>query len=459
MAKTKTLYRCSNCNTQTTKWQGQCSSCNMWNTLVEDTQSSSDVGERLELSAKKEFQGTPSHVADVMDVLASDSGKAEKRYVLDIEEVNRVFGGGITSSSVTLLSGEPGIGKSTISLQLAGELAKKYKVMYISGEESLVQVSSRAKRLGFTKTTLKVVHETIIEHILATCIQEEPDIVFIDSISVMMAGSIGSMAGSISQIRFVTELLVEYAKSRGITIVIIGHVTKDGSIAGPKALEHLVDTVMVLEGEKNQDLRFMRAMKNRFGALDEVGVFTMSAEGLREVANPSALFLEGRREGAFGSVLTSLREGSRNFLVEIQGLTAYTKFGYPKRTSIGVAMPRLQLILAVLGSYSPMNPDNYDVYVNIVGGLTSRDTAIDLALLMAIYSAKHKKAFLEKAVVLGEVGLTGEVRSVSYLQDRLKEAERLGMEYCVVPKSQAASINTSMKVMPVNTVEEAFKLL
>lgn len=410
---------------------------------------------------KQAKKGTVKTTHTLETVQKGRKSSVEETMVTGISELDRVFGGGVTEHSVTLLAGEPGIGKSTLTLMLCKALtAQGRQVLYVTGEESLNQIAGRAHRLGIDANIL-LMHETAIEDILATVRDQKPEVLFVDSIQVMYSAGLGNTPGSIQQIRVVTELLVDLAKNMGVTIFIIGHVTKEGGIAGPKALEHLVDTVAVLEGDRGSELRLLRTEKNRFGPTDEVGVFQMSGEGLAAVENPSAVFLAGRRQGAPGSVLTATMEGTRAFLLEVQSLAASTKFGYPKRTAVGCDPRRLEMLLAVCGKFMRTSLDNYDVYINIVGGLRIRETAVDLALLASILSSRLGQPLPEGTVIFGEVGLTGEVRSVAHMEKRLKEAECMGMQTVVVPQSIAASIKPKkgMRVLPVAFVGDLPKVL
>lgn len=454
-------YVCTNCGYETPKWAGQCLSCQAWSTLSENTDAGGSA-RQVQLAAGKQVKkGTAKETHSLEAVHSIKNAAADELLQTGVSELDRVFGGGITAHSVTLLAGEPGIGKSTLTLSLCKALTHKGKqVLYVTGEESLKQIAGRAKRLG-VEGNIMLLHETAVEDILATVREHRPDVLFVDSIQVMYSGSLGNTPGSIQQIRMVTELLVDLAKNGGVTVFIIGHVTKEGGIAGPKALEHLVDTVAVLEGDRGGELRLLRAEKNRFGPTDEVGVFQMSGEGLSPVENPSAVFLAGRRLGAPGSVLTATMEGTRAFLLEIQSLAASTKFGYPKRTAVGCDPRRLEMLLAVAGKFMKTSLDSHDVYVNVVGGLRIRETAVDLALLASILSSRLGKPIPEGTVVLGEVGLTGEVRSVVHMEKRLAEADRQGMKRVLVPQSAVKQLKATKKieVIPVGFVGDLPRLL
>lgn len=450
-------YVCTNCGNDTTKWAGQCPSCKEWGTLKEFRESSS-VQVQL-AGGKKAAKGMVKDTQTLQHIQKTRKGAKQETMETAISELDRVFGGGITEHSVTLLAGEPGIGKSTLTLMLCKALTAQNKsVLYVTGEESLQQVGGRAERLKI-EGAISLMHETAVEDILATVREEKPDVLFVDSIQVMYSSALGNTPGSIQQIRVVTELLVDMAKNTGVTVFIIGHVTKEGGIAGPKALEHLVDTVAMLEGDRGGELRLLRTTKNRFGPTDEVGVFQMSGEGLEPVENPSAVFLSGRRAEAPGSVLTATMEGTRSFLLEVQSLAASTKFGYPKRTAVGCDARRLEMLLAVAGKFMRTTLDSYDVYVNIVGGLRIKETSLDLALLASILSSRLGKPLPEGTVVFGEVGLTGEVRSVVHMDKRIREAERMGMQCVVVPASAVPKGIKNMRVIPVDFVGNLPKVL
>jgi len=429
--KLKTIYICSQCGIQTPKWSGQCLKCNAWNSLVEDV---INVGKK---------EKTVSAIAAKPTITIKNIQKKE-RLITEISEFDRVVGGGFMSDSVVLLAGDPGIGKSTLTLQICGRMAEiGRRVLYFSGEESVDQISDRANRLKI-KNPINLINLNSLESILATIEAEKPGFVVVDSVQVMASEELPSQAGSISQVRYVTEQLMQVAKTQNISILLIGHVNKEGNLAGPQVLTHLVDTVLFLEGDRFHQFRLLRATKNRFGAVDEVGVFVMSEVGLTEVKNPSALFLEGRAENPIGSVIVPVLEGTRTFLVEVQALTSYTHFGYPKRTASGIDLNRLNIILAVLERYAKIKLDNTDVFVNVVGGLKLSEPAIDLAIAMAVASSKTKKPLPSDLVVMGEVGLSGEVRNVTQMEKRLKEAEKLGFKQILSAK-QVKSVAQAVK--------------
>jgi len=430
--KLKTIYICSKCASKSPKWSGQCLQCNAWNTLVEDVES---IGSGKQVIKAKAVKPTVS---------VNSIQTKKKRLTTEITEFDRVLGGGFMSDSLVLMVGDPGIGKSTLTLQVCGQMAKAgRKVLYFSGEESVDQIAGRASRLKIEEP-ISLLNINSLEAILATIEAEKPGFVVVDSVQVMASGELTSQAGSISQVRFVTEQLMQTAKQKNIPILLIGHVNKEGNLAGPQVLTHLVDTVLFLEGDRFHQFRMLRTTKNRFGAVDEVGVFSMESEGLKEVKNPSALFLEGRAENPIGSVIVPVIEGTRAFLVEVQALTSYTNFGYPKRTASGIDMNRLNIIIAVLERYAKIKLDSSDVFVNVVGGMKLSEPAIDLAVAIAIASSKSKKPLPPDLIVFGEIGLSGEVRNVSQAEKRLKEAEKLGFKSVLSPQ-QVKSVEKAVR--------------
>jgi len=395
--------------------------CEAWNSFVEDV---INVGK----AARPTLSRTPRSVEATP--LSSVKQRTE-RTISGIEEFDRVVGSGIVDGSLTLLSGEPGIGKSTLTLQIANNIAKTKKVLLVSGEESLEQIASRATRLGLKEKNLTAINAFNLEDILNTIKKEKAEIAIIDSIQVISSMDLPSAAGSITQVRYCTEQIMELAKTSNISVILIGHVTKDGNLAGPRVLEHLVDTVLQIEGDRFQQFRILRASKNRFGSCSEVGIFEMTSKGLAEVANPSEQFLEGRKENAIGSAITVAMEGTRPFLVEVQALVSASPFGYPKRTANGFDQNRLQILIAALEKHTRLSLQNQDVFVNIVGGIRLSEPAADLAVLMAIASSFMKKPLPTTAAIFGEVGLSGELRRVSHHEKREKEAKKLGLTNCI----------------------------
>lgn len=441
MPKLKTIYVCSKCEAKTSRWVGQCHNCHAWNTLVEDV-----------IDLKTEKTKINGKTQKIHHLAYQDF--EEKRIKTDISEFDRVLGGGIMQNAINLVVGDPGVGKSTLILQVASKLSQKLKILYVSGEESVQQVSARAKRLKAKSENLLFINEINLENILATIDDLKPEMLVLDSLQVVNSSEINSLSGSISQVRYIAEKMMEIAKQKGIPVFVIGHVNKGGELAGPMTLAHLVDAVLYLEGEKYQQFKMLRCVKNRFGSVDEIGVFEMTGNGFIEIKNPSAVFLEGRQEDALGSIVTSGLEGSRSFLVEIQALTTYTNFGYPKRTANGVDLNRLNLMIAVLNKYANLKLDSQDVFVNVIGGFKMNEPAVDLAICLAIASSKRKKPIQNNLIAIGEVGLSGEIRNVNFLEKRIKEAEKLGFQKVILPKIKKIP-QTSMQLVFVKNVVEA----
>ena len=420
MAKVKSIYICKDCGYESPKWTGKCPSCEAWNSFSED-------------AIEKKPSKITSHAREVTPLTLTNA--KEQRIPLKMDEINHVLGGGIMEGSLILLTGEPGIGKSTLTLQICDQLTGgTAKVLYISGEESQNQIASRAQRLKIESEKISFLAETNLESILATVHKEKPDFLVIDSIQVMQSSDMTSFAGSIGQIRYSAEKFMEYAKKYNVPTILIGHVTKEGNLAGPRVLEHLVDTVLYIEGDRYKNFRILRAQKNRFGSTNEIGIFEMRSEGLMEVTNPSAEFLEGRKENAIGSAITITMEGTRPLLVEVQALSNVTPFGFPKRTSTGFDVNRAQLLISVLQKYARINLSNQDIFVNVVGGMRLKDPACDLGVLMAIASSFLQKTIPSDTCFIGEVGLSGEVRNVNQMEKRIKEAQKLGFKKIITPK-------------------------
>ena len=426
--KLKTVYICQECQHQATKWAGQCSECQAWNSFIEDVV---NVG-------KKDISKTPRK-AVVASTSLSENPTIQERLNTSTSEFDRVMGGGIAKGSITLLSGEPGIGKSTLTIQIANQIAKNYAntkhpTLIISGEESVEQIAARAHRLKLQHPNLKAINEHNLENILEIVRSEKPQIVIIDSIQVISSMDLPSAAGSITQIRHCTEQVIQQAKSSNTPVILIGHVTKEGNLAGPRVLEHLVDTVIQLEGDRFQEFRVLRAAKNRFGSCSEVGIFEMKEEGRVQIKNPSAHLLSGRKDDAIGSAINVTIEGTRPLLIEVQALVSKSPFGYPKRTANGFDLNRLQLLIAVLEKYGRLNLQDQDVFINVVGGMKLNEPAADLAVLMAIASSFTKKPIPKDTAIFGEVGLSGELRKTTHHQKRLKEAEKMGFKKIISPE-------------------------
>lgn len=452
--KTKTVYICQECGAQAPRWQGKCPSCNAWNSYVEEAQTPAASSKHPSISYNED--------PVLLDDIQIDD---EKRYHTGIQELDRVLGGGIVPGSVTLIGGDPGIGKSTLALQIGCSLAAGgLKVLYVSGEESVKQTSMRAGRIrpGETKS-LYIVNQVDMNAILDYFKKMRPEVVVIDSIQVVYQPDIQSAPGSVSQVRECSAILTHMAKRHGIALFIIGHVTKEGMLAGPRVLEHIVDTVLYFEGERYSTYRILRGTKNRFGSTNEIGLFEMMSNGLNEVPNPSEIFLSERPEDTTGSVVTPIIEGTRPFLVEVQGLVSNSNFNMVRQKAQGFDINRLALLIAVLDKRLGLNMQDKDVFLNVVGGVRLMDPAADLAVAMALATALLDRAVPRTTVVLGEVGLSGEVRSVSQIAMRVNEAQKLGFERCILPKNNLKSrmeIDTGgIEILPVATAREALDLL
>jgi DNA repair protein RadA/Sms len=458
MAKQKVVYNCTQCGMQFAQWAGQCGGCEAWNSLVQDIAVSSSSADRS-FSRKGGYAGIDTAVVTrLADITLTES---EARMNCGLAELDRVLGGGLVSGSVVLIGGDPGIGKSTVLLQTLCHLSQQYPALYITGEESLQQVTLRARRLGLHQDSLQLLAETQVERILAVAEREKPRVMVIDSIQTMFTETVQSAPGSVSQVRESAARLVHYAKQTGISIFLIGHVTKDGALAGPRVLEHMVDTVLYFESQQDSRFRIIRAMKNRFGAVNEIGVFAMTDRGLREVANPSALFLSQHEKPVSGSLVTVTWEGSRPLLVEIQALVDESHLGNPRRVTVGMDQNRLAMILAVLHRHGGIPTYDQDVFVNVVGGVRVMETAADLAVLLAAVSSLRNKPLPEGLVVFGEVGLSGEIRPVQSGQERLKEAAKHGLKHAIIPFANApksGKIN-GMEVHAVHRLSEALSCI
>ena len=447
--KSKTVFVCGECGYETPKWVGKCPGCGEWNTMVEDV--------RLPQKAAVSAAPRPAHTFSAMP-LSQINAADEHRFVTGISELDRVLGGGIVKGSVILLSGDPGIGKSTILLQVCNALQGDIKILYVSGEESAIQIKLRAKRIGVESDAVSVMTETDVQTVCEYINSARPDLVMIDSIQTMQHPDISSSPGSIVQVRESANLLLRTGKSLDIPIFIVGHVNKGGDIAGPKVMEHIVDTVLYFEGERNQSYRILRAIKNRFGSTNEIGVFEMTETGLAEVENPSAMMLSGRMSDVSGGCITCIIEGTRPILAEVQGLVAATGFGNARRTAAGFDYNRLNLLLAVFEKRLGLMFSNLDTYINIVGGIRLDEPAADLAVAMALVSGLRDIPIDENTIAFGEIGLSGELRSVPRAQARVNEAERMGFTRCILPTACLKQINSApggIKLIGVKRLSDA----
>ncbi len=448
MAKSKTVFFCGECGYESSKWLGQCPACKAWNTFSEAP------------AVKKGGSSLKSGVAASLPVKIKDvSLAADERIITGISELDRVLGGGIVKGSLVLVGGDPGIGKSTLLLQMCAKLAdKNISVLYVSGEESERQIAIRSERLGGQFSDMLLYCETDVEKIEAVIENGKPEIVIVDSIQTMYSSKADSAAGSISQVREVTSTLLRISKGLGVSIFIVGHVTKEGTVAGPRTLEHMVDTVLYFEGEDVASYRILRAVKNRFGSTNEVGVFDMGQTGLREVANPSEYMLKGMPENAPGSVVACTMEGSRPILVEVQALVCQTNFNFPKRTTAGADYNRVNILIAVLEKRLGLNLGNCDAYVNVAGGLKINEPALDLAIVAALISSYRNRESKGKIIAFGEVGLTGEVRGVNLARLRLEEIAKFGENLVIIPRVNYTK-NLPFKVLPVSNVRELMDII
>ena len=452
MAKGKsTVYFCQSCGYESPKWMGQCPGCREWNTFVEETVEKKSAGKAQERRAA----GGPV-------CLSSIETKEEDRVTTRMKELDRVLGGGIVPGSLVLVGGDPGIGKSTLLLQVCQRLADDgHEVLYISGEESLKQIKLRAERIGSFSDKLRLFCETNLELIGDTIRNNKPEVVIIDSIQTMYNEDVSSAPGSVSQVRESTSVLMQLAKGLGISIFIVGHVTKEGTVAGPRVLEHMVDTVLYFEGDRHASYRILRAVKNRFGSTNEIGVFEMRESGLAEVENPSQFMLNGRPEEASGSIVACSMEGTRPILLEIQALVARSQLAMPRRTAAGMDYNRVNLLLAVLEKRLNLHLSGSDVYVNIAGGIRINEPAIDLGVVLAIVSSSRDQAIDEKVLAFGEVGLSGEVRAVSQAAQRVQEAKKLGFTTVILPEVCREQIGavTGVRLIGVRSVGDAVRAI
>lgn len=443
MAKAKSVYVCQNCGAKRAKWEGRCSDCGEWNTFVE---------ERAQPERKAWVKSGPSAAGggggamDVFNLIDTPTLDAGQRQTTGLTEVDRVLGGGLVKGSYILLGGDPGIGKSTLIMQVAGRIAKQGgSVLYISAEESVQQTASRARRLGLTNERVDLASESSLDTILDVAQDRQPNVLIIDSIQTVFTSEVESAPGSVSQVRECAARLLTLAKTKQITVILIGHVTKEGNLAGPRVLEHMVDTVLAFEGDHHQQFRLLRALKNRFGATNELGVFQMSGDGLLEVPNPSEFFLEERRENRFGSSVFAAMEGSRPVLCEIQALCTSSPLNNPRRNSIGIDVGRVHMLAAVLEKHTSLSFVNRDIYANVVGGLRLSEPAVDLALVAALISSERQLTTPASSCFFGEVGLTGEVRGANLATERVKEAIKLGFQNIYLPASNERTVKSEFK--------------
>ncbi|HHT97863.1 MAG TPA: DNA repair protein RadA [Clostridiales bacterium] len=438
MAKKKMVYFCKECGYESGKWMGQCPSCKVWDSFVEEP-------------VVKTSSSTSNAIINEPQILNSIETSQDMRISSGIGELDRVLGGGIVPGSLVLVGGDPGIGKSTLLLQMCRELSNvNRKVLYISGEESQKQIKIRADRLGEFTGELLLLCETNVQLIEDSVHKYKPEIVIIDSIQTIFSDGSSSAPGSVSQVRESTSALMKLAKGHGVTIFIIGHVTKEGVVAGPRVLEHMVDTVLYFEGDNYASYRILRAVKNRYGSTNEIGVFEMQNKGLIEVANPSEYMLKGKPEGEPGSIVVPSMEGTRPILVEVQALVCRTNFNMPRRTAAGTDYNRVNLLMAVLEKRLGIQLSDCDSYVNVAGGMKINEPALDLAILMAIYSSHKNKAIDDNTIVFGEVGLTGEVRAVNMAEQRIKEAEKMGFKRCIIPIGNLSMLSKESTVKSKN---------
>ena len=450
MAKTKTVFYCTDCGNETAKWQGRCSACGAWNTIIEHVQKPAAVR-----GTEAVFQGgrTPQRLNEV-------SKQTDIRFSTGMGELDRVLGGGAVAGSLVLVGGAPGIGKSTLLLQICNSLCDGRKVLYVSGEESEQQIKMRAQRIGVNPEELYILSETRLSDILGAVEQLQPDVLIADSVQTLFNEENESSPGSVSQVKDCTMALMQLSKNKGLTVFVVGHINKDGAIAGPKVLEHMVDCVLYFEGDSNSSYRLLRAAKNRFGSTNEIGVFEMVDTGLVQVPNPSQMLLEGRPEGASGTCVACVMEGTRPVLAEVQALVTKTSFNVPRRTSDGFDFNRAVLLMAVAEKRAGLKLSVMDAYINVIGGLKLDEPAADLPVVLAIASSYRDVAISQDMVAIGEVGLTGEIRSVSHMALRLSEAARLGFKRCVIPAKGAEKIEIpeGLSVYKVRNLREAIEI-
>ena len=446
--KNKTVFVCNECGYESGKWLGKCPACNSWNTFFEQkvVESKNKAG----AIAKEKTKTQKLNTYEAKETIRTSTG---------FDELDRVLGGGLVKGSLILLGGEPGIGKSTLILQICNKVKGEGKVLYVSGEESAEQIKLRADRLGINNEDILFLGETDIDIVNEAIVEVNPKLVIIDSIQTMYSDELTAAAGSVSQVREITSQVMRICKSRNITTIIIGHVTKEGNIAGPRVLEHMVDTVLYLEGERYFSYRILRGVKNRFGSTNEIGMFEMREEGMCEITNPSDVLISEREDNPAGSCIVACMEGTRPMLVELQALTTQSVFGFPKRTANGIDFNRLAILIAVIEKKTGLSLGSQDVYVNVVGGLRLNEPSVDLGIIMVVSSIYKNKPISKDCVIIGEVGLTGEVRRVNMIEKRIKEAEKLGFKKCIIPESNKKLLKDKFKldIIGVKDVQEALR--
>ena len=446
--KNKTVFVCNECGYESGKWLGKCPACNSWNTFFEQkvVESKNKAG----AIAKEKTKPQKLNTYEAKETIRTSTG---------FDELDRVLGGGLVKGSLILLGGEPGIGKSTLILQICNKVKGEGKVLYVSGEESAEQIKLRADRLGINNEDILFLGETDIDIVNEAIVEVNPKLVIIDSIQTMYSDELTAAAGSVSQVREITSQVMRICKSRNITTIIIGHVTKEGNIAGPRVLEHMVDTVLYLEGERYFSYRILRGVKNRFGSTNEIGMFEMREEGMCEITNPSDVLISEREDNPAGSCIVACMEGTRPMLVELQALTTQSVFGFPKRTANGIDFNRLAILIAVIEKKTGLSLGSQDVYVNVVGGLRLTEPSVDLGIIMVVSSIYKNKPISKDCVIIGEVGLTGEVRRVNMIEKRIKESEKLGFKKWIIPESNKKLLKDNFKldIIGVKDVQEALK--
>ena len=452
MARAKTVYSCTNCGAQFPKWAGQCQDCGDWNTLQEEAaQVKVAAGSK---AARFEGFGPKADVQKLQSV----SIKGTPRISSGLSELDRVLGGGLVAGSVILLGGDPGIGKSTLILQCLSLISTSKRTLYVTGEESAAQIALRAQRLGVQDADLDLLADNQLESILNISITHKPDVLVVDSIQTLYTDTLQSAPGSVAQVRETASRLVRYGKQTGTIVILVGHVTKEGALAGPRVLEHMVDTVLYFEGEQNSSFRLIRAIKNRFGAVNEIGVFAMTDTGLKEVTNPSAMFIKRTQKDATGSVVLVSQEGTRPLLVEVQSLVDHSSLANPRRVTVGLDNQRLAMLLAVVNRHAGFSLHDQDVFVNVIGGVKVHEPAADLAILLSVLSSFKNCPLDNQLAVFGEVGLTGEIRPVQRGLDRIKEVEKLGFKRLILPKGNLSGIKSSkLEILSVTSLDQAVR--